>query len=105
MYAVVDINSHQYIVKKWDKISVDNVKKWEWEKVDFSDVLACFDESWKDVKIGYPYIDWAKISTKVIDNFRDDKVNVVKFNGKKRYHKKQWFRAEKTVLQIESINI
>ncbi len=100
MYAVVDINSHQYIVKKWDKISVDNVKKWEWEKVDFSDVLACFDESWKDVKI-----DWAKISTKVIDNFRDDKVNVVKFNGKKRYHKKQWFRAEKTVLQIESINI
>ncbi|UFX82858.1 50S ribosomal protein L21 [Candidatus Absconditicoccus praedator] len=103
MYAVVDINSHQYIVKKGDQIEVDKLKNEEGEGVEFENVLACFDDEGKDVKLGKPYVDSAKISAKVVKTYKDKKINVVKFHNKNRYHRKYGFRPQKTLLQIEDI--
>jgi len=104
MYAVIELQWHQYIVKQWDKIIVDNIWKKEWDKVVVDKVLLFFDENWENVEIWKPYIDGKRVELTVVENFKDKKINVIKFKNKNRYFRKYWFRPQKTVLQVDKIS-
>lgn len=107
MYAVIDLKWHQWIVKEGDEISVDRVDGKEWTTFEVSDVLAAFDEWAKDVKIGKPYIK-ATVKFKVKEHFQWDKMHVRNFKNKTRHNRNtkwKWFRAQKTVLSVESVNL
>ena len=107
MYAVIDLKWHQWIVKKGDEISVDRVEEKEWSTLKVSDVLATFDEGAKDVKVGKPYIK-ATVKLKVKEHFQWEKMHVRNFKNKTRHNrntKGQGFRAQKTVLVVESVNL
>lgn len=105
MFAVVEIKWHQYIVKSWDEIVVDNV--WSDLENDFTidKVCAIFDEKWEDVKLWNPYLENANVLFKVLENKKWDKIKVLKFKRKNRYQKIQWFRPHQTVLKVDKINI
>ena len=103
MYAVIQLKWHQYIVKEGDQIIVDNVK--EDEKTTIDNVLLCFDEEWKKVIVGKPNIAKAKIDFEIIENIKWDKIRVIKFKRKNRYHRTIGFRPKQTILKIKKIQV
>ncbi len=105
MYAVVKLQWHQYIVKKGDKIVVDNVDVKDGWTLDTSDVLLTFDEKGESVNVWAPFVKSAKVSFKVIDTKKGTKVKVVKFRRKNRYERNIWFRPLQTTLEVKSIKI
>jgi len=107
MYAVIDLKWHQWIVKKGDVIEVDNVGLDEWETLTTDKILLAFDEDQKDVKVGTPYVKW-EVKLKVESNFKGEKIYVKKFKNKiraDRNSKWKWFRAHKSRLVVEDINL
>ena len=103
MYAVIKLQWHQYIVSEWAEIVVDNLSQKEWEKISIDEVLAVFNEAGTTVKVGRPYVKWAKVEAKVGSTQKWEKVDVLKFKRKTRYFRKRWFRPTETILTINSI--
>ena len=107
MYAVIDLKGHQWIVRKWEKIDVDNMWLKEGEIVEVDKILLAFDEDQKNIKVWKPYINW-KVILKVEKNFKWDKIWVKKFKNKiraDRNSKGKWFRPMKTRLVVEEISL
>ena len=50
MYAVIELQGHQWIVKKGDKIDVDNVNLPEGETLETDKILLAFDENEEKMK-------------------------------------------------------
>ena len=103
MYAVIKLQWHQYIVSEWAEIVVDNLSQKEWDKISVDEVLAVFDEAGTTVKVGKPYVKWAKVDATVWSTQKWEKVDVLKFKRKTRYFRKRWFRPTETILTINSI--
>ena len=103
MYAVIKLQGHQYIVSEWTELVVDNLSLDKWDKLSISEVLAVFDESWATVKVGKPFVKWAKVEATVWSTQKWEKVSVLKFKRKTRYSRKIWFRPTETILTINSI--
>jgi ribosomal protein L21 len=107
MYVVIDFKWHQWIVRQWDTIEVDNVWLSEGEIINTDKVLLCFDEEWKNVKIGTPFLKWS-VKLKVKENFKWKKIYVRKFKNKiraDRNSKGKWFRPIKSKLIVEEISL
>lgn len=69
-------------------------------KVSFDEVLAIGGDK---LSLGTPFLEKAKVTGKIIENFRDKKIRVVKFKSKSRYLRTSGHRQEKTKLLIEKI--
>lgn len=105
MYAIIAIQWHQYIVKAGDELTVDRVKNAEeWSTVTFDTVLATFDESGKKVTVWKPYVSWSTVKATVSKLQKGEKMTISKFQGKKRYRRKMWFRAHQSVLTIDAVS-
>ena len=107
MYAVIELQWHQWIIKEGDKIDVDNLNLEEGKELSVDNILLAFDEDAKNVKLGKPYLDW-KVLLKVVDNYKTDKIYVRKFKNKiraDRNSKGKGFRAMRTRLVVEKISL
>lgn len=104
MYAIIELQWHQYIVQKGDSITVDTLNKADGEKVTISNVLGLFDADGKDVKVGQPYVKNATVNAVVTKSQRGEKVTITKFKRKNRYSRTIGFRAEQQVLEIKDIS-
>lgn len=102
MYAIVSIAGQQFKVEKDQKLYVHRLKAEKGEKVEFDKVLL------KDADgittIGKPYINDVKVSAKVLDHCKDDKVIVFKKKRRKGYRKTQGHRQYLTQIQIDEIS-
>ena len=60
---------------------------------------------WKGstVKVGTPFVKWAKVEATVGATQKWEKVDVLKFRRKTRYFRKRGFRPTETILTIKSI--
>lgn len=103
MYAIVEIAGQQFKVEKDNKIFVHRLDKNEGDKVEFDQVLLIDDEG--SIKIGAPTVDGAKISAKVLEHVRGDKVKIFKKKRRKGYQKLSGHRQDFTQIEIESISI
>lgn len=103
MYAVVDLQGHQYIVSEGAELIVDNVDKAQGEKLVSDKVLAVFDEKGTEVKIGAPYVAWANVEFEVGSTQKGEKVAILKFKRKTRYARLKGFRPLQTVLTVKKI--
>lgn len=103
MYAVINLQWHQYIVSEWTEITVDNLSQKEGEKMTIEEVLAVFDETGKTVNVGKPFVKGAKVEATVWTTQKWEKVDILKFKRKTRYFRKRWFRPTETILTINSI--
>jgi large subunit ribosomal protein L21 len=103
MYAVICLKWHQYIVNEWLELTVDNIEWNPWDKIEIQEVIATFDQEWKDVKVGTPTIEKAKVLAEIIETKKWKKVKVVKFKRKNRYERNIWFRPLQTTLKINKI--
>jgi ribosomal protein L21 len=104
MYAVVDLQGHQYIVSEGAELIVDNVDKAQGEKLLADKVLALFDEKGTEVKVGTPYVSGAQVEFEVGTTQKGEKVRILKFKRKTRYARLKGFRPLQTVLTVKKIS-
>ncbi len=102
MYAIVEIAGRQFKVEKDQQIFVNRLEEKEGSKVDFDKVLL-MDNAGK-VNIGAPVITGAKVTAKVLEHLKGDKVIVFKKKRRKGYKVKNGHRQYLTKLEIQKID-
>ncbi len=98
--AVIKTGGKQHVVKEGDKLKLMKLIAEEGDNVVFDEVLLVAD---KDVKIGNPLIEGAKVSAKVLKQGRSKKIIVFHYHSKTRYKKKAGHRQHFTEVEISSI--
>lgn len=102
MYAVVKTGGKQYKVKEGQTLNVEKLEVPAGQSIDL-EVLLVSDEEGKALKVGTPTVAGAKVSAKVVEHGRADKVLVVKYKPKSRYKRVNGHRQPFTKLQVEKI--
>ncbi len=102
MYAIVEIAGQQFKVEKDQQIFVHRLDIEEGSKVDFDKVLL-MDDSGK-VNVGAPDIKGARVTAKVLEHMKGDKVIVFKKKRRKGYKVKNGHRQYLTKLEIVKID-
>jgi len=102
MIAVIEVGGKQYTVTEKTTLTVDRQDAKVGAKIEFTPLLVA-DESGKDVKIGSPFVEGAKVVCNVDSHDQGDKVRVFKIKAKKRYVRNRGFRPAETTLTVKSI--
>lgn len=101
MLAIIKTGGKQYKIEEGDKIKIEKIEGVEGDAVSFDEVLFVGDE--KDVKIGSPMVDGAKVEGKIVQQTRDEKVWGIKHKAKKRYKMKFGHKQFRTEVEITKI--
>jgi len=101
MYAIVEIAGQQFKVEKDKKIFVHRLDAAEGDSVDFDKVLLVDNDG--KVDVGTPVLEGAKVTVKVLEHLKGDKVLVFKKKRRKSYQKLNGHRQQFTKVQIENI--
>ncbi|MFW5774259.1 MAG: 50S ribosomal protein L21 [Tangfeifania sp.] len=101
MYAIVEIAGHQFKVEKDKKLYVHQLDASEGDSVDFDKVLLVDNDG--KIAVGTPTVNGAKVTAKVLQNVKGDKVLVFKKKRRKGYKKLNGHRQQFTQIQIENI--
>ncbi len=103
-FAVIQTGGKQYKVAVGDEIAVEKIKGdyKVGDKVTIESVVLKDDG--KVTTLGAPYIAGSTVEATITENGRLDKVLVVRYRAKSRYHKKNGHRQPFMSLKIEAIN-
>ena len=101
MFAIINVLGDQIKVLENGKYYVPRLKEKADSEVTFSNVLMIGDA--KKVKIGTPEVKGAKVTAKVIEHVKDDKVIVFKKKIRKGYKKKAGHRQQYTKIEVIKI--
>jgi len=101
MYAIVDIAGQQYKVAKDQYVYAPKMEGETGTTVSFDKVLLM--DSGKGIEVGSPLIKGAKVSGKILEHVKGDKVIIFKKKRRKGYAVKNGHRQQYTKVQIESI--
>ncbi len=103
MYAIVEIKKKQYKVSEGETIRVDRMLNEPGESLEFDSVMLLAEE--KEVHVGTPFVEGAKVRMTVKEEFRDKKVRVVKFKRRKGYERTHGHRQTYTLLSVDQITL
>ncbi|MBW6535781.1 MAG: 50S ribosomal protein L21 [Mariniphaga sp.] len=101
MYAIVEIAGQQFKVENEKKLYVHLLDASEGDSVDFDKVLLVDNDG--KVAVGTPTVKGAKVTAKVLEHVKGDKVLVFKKKRRKGYKKLNGHRQQFTQIQIENI--
>ncbi|MCB9256968.1 MAG: 50S ribosomal protein L21 [Chitinophagales bacterium] len=101
MYAIVEIAGQQFKVEEGKQIFVHRLEGKEGDKLDFDKVLLKADGD--KVSVGAPTLN-SKVSVKIIEHLKGDKVIVFKKKRRKGYKVKNGHRQYLTKVSIEKIS-
>lgn len=100
MWAVVEIGTKQYKVRKGDTIEVERLNTQE-STISIDKVLLYVDDN--NIEIGTPYIGTRKVTAQVLGEEKGKKIIVYKFKRRKKYRRKYGHRQIYTRLKIVDI--
>ncbi len=101
MYAIVEIAGQQFKVEEGKQIFVHRLEGNEGDKVEFDQVLLKADGD--KVSVGAPTLK-SKVSAKIVEHLKGDKVIVFKKKRRKGYKVKNGHRQYLTKVSIEKIS-
>lgn len=101
MFAVVDIAGQQFKVEEKTKYYVPKLKADPDSEVTFDNVLLHGTD--KETKVGSPSVSGIKVTAKVLEHVKDDKVIVFKKKRRTGYDKKNGHRQHLTRIEITKI--
>ena len=101
MFAIINVHGDQIKVLENGKYYVPRLKEKVDSEITFSSVLMVGDA--KKVKIGTPEVKGAKVTAKVLEHIKDDKVIVFKKKIRKSYKKKAGHRQQYTKIEVLKI--
>jgi len=102
MYAIVEIAGQQFKVEKSQQLFVHRLESKEGAKVTFDNVLLI--ENKGKVKVGAPKVNGAKVTAKVLEHLKGDKVIVFKKKRRKGYRIKNGHRQYLSKIEIQKID-
>jgi large subunit ribosomal protein L21 len=100
-YAVIKASGKQYKVSSGLILSVDKIEGEKGTDVSFEEVLLMGDDA--TTVVGTPMVKNAKVTAKIVEQIKGDKVRVAKFKAKARFRRATGFRAELTKIEITGI--
>jgi large subunit ribosomal protein L21 len=101
MYAVFSTGGKQYRATTGDIIKVEKLDAEKGATVELDRVLMVGEGD--EVEIGTPYLAGGKVTARVVEHGRGDKVKILKFKRRKHYLKRQGHRQYFTALEITGI--
>jgi large subunit ribosomal protein L21 len=101
MFAVVNIAGQQFKVSENNTYYVPKLSKEPNKNITFKEVLVLNDD--KNIKVGSPLIKGAKVTAKVLEHIKDDKVIVFKKKRRKGYRKFNGHRQQLTKIEVTKI--
>jgi large subunit ribosomal protein L21 len=101
MYAVFSTGGKQYRATIGDIVKVEKLDAEKDATIELDRVLMIGEG--EDVKIGAPFLSGGKVTAKVVEHGRGEKVKIVKFKRRKNYLKRQGHRQYFTALEITDI--
>ncbi len=102
MYAIVDIAGKQFKVTQDQYVYAPKMQGEEGASVEFDNVLLVDNDG--KVEVGTPNVKGAKVSGKILEHVRDDKVIVFKKKRRKGYKVRNGHRQDFTKVLIEKIS-
>ncbi|MEE4293461.1 MAG: 50S ribosomal protein L21 [Lysobacterales bacterium] len=102
MYAVFKTGGKQYRAATGDVIKVEKIEAEKGATVELDQVLMVGEG--EDVKVGAPYLDGGKVTAKIVDHGRREKIKVIKFKRRKNYRKQMGHRQYFTQIEITGID-
>jgi large subunit ribosomal protein L21 len=102
MNAVIKTGGKQYRVSEGDKLNVETLLGEPGEEFQLGQVLMIHDGD--AVEIGKPLLEGAKVTAKVIEHGRGDKIKIVKFKRRKHYRRQMGHRQNYTRIEIMGIS-
>ena len=103
MYAIIQTGSKQYKVAVGDIVEVEKLGLEAGAEVTFDQVLAVAGEDGK-LNIGTPMVAGAKVTAKVLDEFRAKKIVVFKMKRRKGYRRTHGHRQRYSRVEIIAVN-
>ena len=100
-YAIVETGGKQYRVKPGDAVTVEKLSGEEGARVELDRVLLVSRGA--QVTVGQPTVEGAKVVAEVAEQGRAEKVTVLKYKPKVRYHVKSGHRQQVTRLAVKQI--
>ena len=102
-YAIVEISGRQFWIETGKYYDFNRIATECKKQIIFNRILLLKDE--KNLLIGKPYIESAKIKGRILEHLRGKKTLVYKMRPKKKTRKKQGHRQELTRVLVENIII
>lgn len=99
-WAIIRTGGKQYKVEVGQTLAVEKLEAKENEVKSFDVLLISKDGA---VTVGKPLVEKAKVKAKVLGDFKDKKIRVVKFRSKSKYTRTNGHRQTLTKIQIEKI--
>ncbi len=103
MYAIIKTGGKQYRVAEGDTVQVEKLAAEVGAEVVFDQVLTVVDGA--DVKIGKPLVAGAKVTAKVVEQGKAEKIFVFKYKNKVNYRRRQGHRQPFTAVEIVKIEL
>lgn len=101
VFAILDIAGFQEKVSQGDVLRVPRMDGDKGKKMTFGNVMLLSDGD--TLTIGGPFVDGATVEAEVVEHSRGDKIRIVKFRHRKRYHKVKGHRQHYTTIKITGI--
>ncbi|MCQ2373981.1 MAG: 50S ribosomal protein L21 [Phascolarctobacterium sp.] len=101
MYAIIKTGGKQYRVSEGEAVQVEKLNAEVGAEVVFDEVLTVVNDA--DVKIGAPVVEGAKVTAKVVEHGKADKIFVFKYKAKVNYRRRQGHRQPFTTVEITKI--
>lgn len=101
--AVIATGGKQYVVSLGDVFEIEKLEGVTkvGEKIVFNDVLLTDDGA--KTAVGVPTVTGASVEAELVEEGRGDKITVVRYKAKSRYHKKRGHRQPFTKVKITKI--
>jgi large subunit ribosomal protein L21 len=101
VYAVFRTGGKQYRARQGERVRVEKLEAAVGDAVEFDQVLMVGEGA--DVKVGKPLVSGGKVSAKVTEQGRADKITIIKFRRRKHYQRKHGHKQQYTEVEITSI--
>jgi large subunit ribosomal protein L21 len=102
MYAIVNIAGRQHRVEENKFLYAHTIDAAEGSTMEFNEVLLVDTDG--KVQVGVPFVQGAKVTGKVLEHLKGDKVIVFKKKRRKGYRVKNGHRQGLTKVLIENIS-
>ena len=102
MYAVFSTGGKQYRASTGDIVKVEKLEAEKGATIELSSVLLIGEGA--DVQVGTPFLKGGKVTARVVDHGRGEKINVIKFKRRKNYLKRMGHRQYFITLEITGID-
>lgn len=101
MYAVIQTGGKQYRVAPGDTLTVEKLPGNVGDSVEFGEVLMLSKDG--SLSMGKPTIQGAKVTGKIVEHGRGEKLVVYKFRRRKNYRLRNGHRQNYTSIQIADV--